>query len=208
VNRVPALLAALFALAGAASAESAPRIVYSKAFPGSTPAWVEITVDKTGAGVYKEDPKDDDPLLFQLSETDAGQIFSLADKLDRFGRPLESKLKVANMGMKTLSYEGDGAPKQVKFNYSEDADAHTLLDWFERIAETERERIEIERSIRFDKLGVQNAILQIEISRSQKRLVAEQQFLPFLDRVAKNESFLHIARERAAALADSIRATK
>jgi hypothetical protein len=35
--------------------------------------------------------------------------------------------------------------------------------------------------------------------------VAPDQFLPLLDRIAKNESFLHIARERAAGLAESIR---
>jgi hypothetical protein len=35
--------------------------------------------------------------------------------------------------------------------------------------------------------------------------VAAQQFLPLLDRIVKNESFLHIARERAAAIAEAIR---
>ena len=39
----------------------------------------------------------------------------------------------------------------------------------------------------------------------RKRLVAPEQFLPLLDRIAKNESFLHMARERAAALAEAIR---
>ena len=189
-------------------AQSGPRIVYSKSFPGSSPAFMEITIDKSGACVYKEDPKDENPLEFRLSEADTSQIFAAAEKLDRFSRPLESKVKVANMGMKTYRYEGDGAATEVKYNYSEDADAKGLQEWFERIAETERERIEIERTVRFDKLGVQNAILQIEISRSQKKLVAEEQFLPFLDRIAKNESFLHMARERAAALADSIRGVK
>ena len=52
---------------------------------------------------------------------------------------------------------------EVKFNYSEDPEAKTLLDWFERIAETERALIELERPCRFDKLGVQDAILRIEI---------------------------------------------
>ena len=42
-------------------ARDAPRLIYSKSFPGSTPAWVEITIEKTGAGQYKEDPKDEDP---------------------------------------------------------------------------------------------------------------------------------------------------
>ena len=37
------------------------------------------------------------------------------------------------------------------------------------------------------------------------RLVAAEQFLPLLDRIAKNESYLHISRERAAAIADAIR---
>ena len=38
---------------------------------GSTPAWVEISVDKAGAGVYKEDPKEEDPLHFQLTDSPA-----------------------------------------------------------------------------------------------------------------------------------------
>ena len=190
----------------AAEATGGPRLSYSKAFPGSTPAWLEITIEKTGAGEYKEDPKDEEPLKFQLTSAEAGQMFALADKLDHFSRPLEAGLKVANMGMKTFHYEADGHSGEVKFNYSEDMDARNLTDWFERVAETERSLIELETSVRFDKLGVQQAILRIEILRDQKRLVAPDQFLPLLDRVIKNESFLHIARDRAAGLAEWIRA--
>jgi hypothetical protein len=201
-------ICALSGPALSAGPDGSPRITFSKAFPGSLPAWEEIIVDKTGAGQYKDDPKDEDPLKFQLASAEAGQIFDLADKLNHFSRPLESGLKVANMGMKTFQYEADGQakPAEVKFNYTEDADAKALADWFERIAESERGLIKLQTAARFDKLGVQDAILQIEILRDQKRLVAADQFLPMLDRVAKNESFLHMARERAGALADSIRA--
>lgn len=197
------LLAACFPLAAADA-----RIVFSKSFPGSVPAYVEIRVEKTGAAEYREDPKDDRPLQFQLADADAAAIFSLSDKLDHFSRPLESGLKVAFMGAKTFRYEGDGEPHEAKFNYSEDLEAKTLLDWFERIAETERALIGLETSVRFDKLGVQDAILRVETLRDQKRLVAEQQFLPLLDRVVGNESYIHMARARAAALAESIRAPK
>jgi hypothetical protein len=188
-------------------APAAPRVVFSKVFPGSAPPYVEIAIERSGAAEYKEDPKDDNPLKFQLSNSDTDAIFGLADRLDHFSRPIESGLKVANMGAKTFRYIGDdGASHEVKFNYSEDLGAKTLLDWFERIAETERALIELERTVRFDKLGVQDAILRIEVERDQKRLVAEEQFLPMLDRVAKNESFLHMARDRAANLGDWIRA--
>ncbi len=198
---------ALFALPPLAVA--APRMTFSKSFPGSVPPYIEITVDRSGAAEYKEDPKDDNPLKFQLSHSDADAIFGLVDRLDRFARPLESGLKVANMGQKTFRYAGDdGASHEVKFNYSEDLEAKTLLDWFERISETERILIELERSVRFDKLGVQDAILRVEVERDQKRLVAEEQFLPMLDRIVKNESYLHMARTRAAGLAESIRAAK
>jgi hypothetical protein len=195
---------ALFAADPGAGAQ--PKLSYSKSFPGSVPPYVEITVDKSGAALYKEDPKDDDPLKFQLAAADTSQMFALADKLDHFTRPLESGLKVANMGQKTFRYECDGKTGETKFNYSEDMDARALTEWFERIAETERSLIELERSVKFDKLGAQNAILRIEILRDQKRLVAPDQFLPMLDRVVKNESFLHIARDRAAGLAEWIRA--
>jgi hypothetical protein len=189
-----------------AGPSASPRLTFSKSFPGSIPAWEEIVVDKNGAGQYKDDPKDDDPLTFQLTPDEAAQMFSLAEKMDHFAHPLESRLKVANMGMKTFRYEADGANSgEVKFNYTEDLDGRALADWFERIAESERGRIQLENAVRFDKLGAQDAILKIEIIWGQKRLVGPEQFLPMLDRVAKNESFLHISRERAAGLADSIR---
>jgi len=183
-----------------------PRLNFSKSFPGSNPPWFEITVEKNGAAQYKEDPKDEDPLKFQLTGAEGSQIFDLAGKLDHFSRKLESGLKVANMGMKTLRYEADGHVSEAKFNYSENPDARALADAFESIAETERSLMVLDRAVRFDKLGVQEAILKIEILRDQKRLIAADQFLPLLDRVVKNENFLHMARERAAGLADWIRA--
>jgi hypothetical protein len=203
---MPAMLVLAAATVASAEGPGVPQLTYTKSFPGSVPPYVEIIVDKTGAAVYKEDPKDEDPLKFQLSASDTNQMFALAASLGHFSRPVESGLKVANMGMKTFRYEADGHTGEVKFNYSEDIDAKNLTDWFERIAETERSQIELERSVKFDKLGAQQAILRIEILRDQKRLVAPDQFLPLLDRVVKNESFLHIARDRAAALAEWIRA--
>ncbi len=185
-----------------------PTITFSKSFPGSEPAYIEITVEKNGTAEYKDDPRDENPLKFQLTADETSAIFSLGDRLGHFTHPVESGLKVANMGVKTFRYDpGDGASHEVKFNYSEDPEAKTLLDWFERISETERALIELERAVRFDKLGVQDAILRIEVTRDQRRLVAERQFLPMLDRIIKNESYIHMARERAAALAESIRAT-
>ncbi len=189
-------------------AADAPRIVYSKSFPGSRPAFAEIRVERSGDGEYREAPDEDMPLKFRLSEADTSEIFALADKLDHFKRPLEANLKVANMGMKTFRFEEGATRNEVKFNFSLDTDARAIADWFERIIETEGHFINLERAARFDKLGVYKVILNLEAAHDRKRLVAPEQFLPLLDRVAKNDSYVHMARERAAALAESFRAPK
>jgi hypothetical protein len=184
------------------------RLSFSKSFPGSTPAYVAITVDHSGAGEYKEAADDESPLRFQLSAADTAEMFGLADKLDRFNRPLESPLKVAKMGMKTFRFEEGEKSTEVKFNFSEDLDARSLLDWFERISETGQNYYALERAVKYDKLGVNQALLQFNIAMDRKRVVSPQLFLPMLDRVAKNATYLNMARTRAANLAESIRAEK
>jgi len=198
----PALFCSLLPAANAA------RIVYSKSFPGSVPAYVAISLDQSGAGEYKEAPDDESPLRFQVNETDVKEIFDLTDRLDRFKRPLESPLKVAFMGMKTFRLENGAERAEVKFNFSEDPAARDLADCFEKISESEQHRMNLERAAKYDKLGVMKALLLFESSWDRKRIVAGAQFLPILDRIAKNETYLHEARVRAANLADAIRAAK
>ncbi len=183
-----------------------PRLIFSKYFKGSKPESVIITVELSGDASYREGTEDDNPLHFQMAESEAREMFQLAGKLDHFQHPLESGLKVANMGKKTLRFEDGEQAHEASFNYSEDPDAKTLTDWFERISETEQEYIELDNTIHFDKLGVDHALALIQITYDHKRLVAPRQFLPLLDRVSKNESFLHIARARAASLAETFRA--
>lgn len=191
-----------------ASSPSGPLIYYSKSFPGSVPAYVSIEVHKDGSAVYKEAVDDEDPVNFRLNPEDVTQAFSLVDKLDRFKRPLESGLKVANMGQKTFRYQDGDQKSEVQFNFSLDEDAKLLLDLFERVTETQQLYFGLERSVKFDRLGVNKSLLQLEAAWDRKRLVAPERFLPLLDRVAKNDSYLHMARERAAALADAFRNPK
>ena len=199
----------LFLLACPGSALLAQgTVTFTKSFPGSLPAFVQITIAPDGAGTYQEAPQDDNPVHFQLTDAEKTQIQDLAGKLDHFSRPIESGLKVAKMGVKTFHYEGPDGTHEVKYNYSEDPSAKALGDIFETITDSERAEIALETAVRFDKLGTQDAILHIEVLANEKRLMAVAQFLPMLDRVAKNESFLHIARERAAVLAEEIRSRK
>ena len=196
----------MFLLCAAGCLAGAERVVFTKTFPGSTPAYVSISVDAQGATEYREEAGDDQPLRFAVSPREARTVFDLTARLHYFKDKLESEAKVARMGLKTLRYEKDGAGQQTTFNFTDNADARELADWFERVSETEQHRARLERAAKYDKLGVNQALLEVQSGWEQKRLVAPEQLLPLLDRVARNESYVHMARTRAAALAGQIRA--
>jgi hypothetical protein len=186
-------------------ADGSPRLVYTKSFPGSVPAFMQVTVERDGKGEYKEAADDDLPLKFKLSEAETQTVFDLADKLEHFKNPLESGLKVAFMGKKTFHWEQGAQKSEQEFNYSSDLNAQALLDWFEKMAESAQGRILLESSAKYDRLGVDKALRQLWAAMDRKRLVALEQYLPMLDRIANNESYMHTARSKAAELAETIR---
>lgn len=197
------LLFASVLLAGDSS-----RLVYSRSFPGSVPAFMQVILDKAGNTEYREAEDDELPVKFQITAADTQAVFDLAGKLDYFKHPLESPLKVAFMGTKTFRYENGGEKSETKFNFSEDAAARDLQDWFERIAESAEYHIDLDRAAKYDRLGVVKALTLLESAFERKRLVGLDQFLPTLDRIAKNESYMHTARARAAEIAEAIRNPK
>jgi hypothetical protein len=199
------LLLALAATTILAAGADGPHIFYSKTFPGSAPPYMEITLDQKGRVEYREAPKEEDPLISQLTEDEVKQVWALAEKLQWFKKTLESGLPVAKMGEKLFRVEGHTEKGEVKFNFTQDEDGKAIQDWFERMSESAYHRIALERSARFDKLGVNKTLLQMQAAIERNRLVSLPQYLPMLDRVAKNDSYLHMARERAASIADYIR---
>jgi len=191
--------------ASVAFAADGPRLFYSRTFPGSNPAYFDITLESNGDAVYREAVDDELPSKFHLSEAETKEVFGLADKLDHFKHPLESPLKVAFMGNKVFRYEQGAEKTEVKFNYTEDLNGQALQDWFERMAESAQQRDNLERAAKYDHLGVMHAMDLLASAYMRKRLVAVEQFLPILDRVAKNETYMHQARALAAEVAEAIR---
>ena len=195
---------ALFA--GILLAQDAPRFFYSKSFPGSTPAYMQVTLEKSGEAEYREAPDDELPLKFKLTDAETTEIFGLVEKLDYFKHPVESGLKVAFMGTKTFRLEKGAQKTEVQFNYSEDVNAKNLWEWCERMTESAQHRINLDRAAKYDKLGVVKALDLLASAVERKRVVGLEQYLPTLDRIIKNESYMHTARARASEIAEFIRA--
>src|SRR5262249_28125920 len=91
------------------------------------------------------------------------------------------------------------------FNYSTDENARLLQDWFERITESEILCAQLKRAVRYDRLGVNDATLRIQIAWDKKRLVGLSQIIPLLDRIAGNEQFINMARDRSRMLSTTFK---
>jgi hypothetical protein len=191
-----------FFLASSVLAAS-PKVTYIRSFPGSDPAYFQILIDHDGALEYKESTTDDHPVKAKLSEAETEPFFTDADKLNHFKMPLESGLKVANTGKKTFRYEdANGTVTETVFNYSTDETARALLERFENAAASEHAYLQLDSTAHFDKLGVNDALANIESLWLHKQLIAPQQFIPLLTRISSHESYMHLVRERAARLKD------
>ena len=126
-------------------------------------------------------------------------MFDLAEKLDQFQHPIESGLKVANMGTKTFRFEdGDREARSPVQLFARPSGASFVgLLRAHRGNRTGLHRFRPHGALR--QAGRERCAAGSSISAwSTNAWWRPQQFLPLLDRIAKNESYLHIARERAA----------
>jgi hypothetical protein len=193
------------ATTGAADA----TVIYRKIFPGSVPEYVEIRVGQVQGATWDirqiSDPADPEPL--ELRPELRARIFELAAALHNFdGLPLDVHRRLANLGQKTFRYEHGGETHETTFNYTTDQNANQLLDIFEGLSREQVDLQAIEHSMKYDRLGVNDALMQFEGDLDQNGLPEPDTLLPALDQLAADYRFLNIARERARSLAQRIRA--
>jgi len=200
------LLAAFWT--GALLGADGDNLFFSRNFPKSVPEYFDVTVSTDGKVIYRESLEDELPIEFEAPEGDISRVFEISEQLGYFEQPLApSKHKTAFTGDKILRYtKAAGAISEIEFVLSDDESVKELVSWFVRVAETEWHRINIERAIQFDRLGVNKAIVQFHASFDRGRVVAPRQFLPLLVDISKNMKIVHLARSRAAGLAEQIEA--
>jgi hypothetical protein len=183
------------------------KLTYSRVFKGSSPEYLQLTVDSNGSGTYEGHKLDEaqSPRLFQLSAVTTQRIFALAGQLHNFKAvELESHKKVANLGQKTLTYQQGEDVNRVVFNFTEDRIARELVDLLEAVAIVEEHIAALEFDMRYDPLGLSQELLQIEVELSHKSLADPEMLLPTLEKIAHGSRFLHLAQARAQQIIERI----
>jgi hypothetical protein len=196
------------ASAAATPAESA-KLTFRRVFKSSSPEFIEIVVPDDGhPATYDIRQLDEDASAspFEVSGALRAHMFDLAGQLNHFqGQDLDVHRKIANLGEKTFRWEKGGSVHEVKFNYTLNSAAAQLLQIFEGLARQQEHVMLLTRRMRYDRLGINDALLQFETDLNHKLLPEPQFALPMLDEIGNDSRFVDIARQRARTLAERIR---
>jgi hypothetical protein len=183
-------------------------VSYRKVFKSSQPEFVEIKVRENGAATYdirslSEDP---DAQPFEVGAPLVARIFQLSAQLNHFrGLNLDTKRRIANLGEKTFRFERGGDSGEVKFNYTIDTTANQLLMIFEGLARQQDHLRTLLHRMKYDRLGVNNALMSFETDLNHRILPEPERLLPALQQIAADPRFVEIARQRSRALIERIR---
>ena len=154
---------------------------------------------------------DDDPGSnpFEIKDALRNRIFSLAGELHHFqGQDLDVHRKIANLGEKTFRWQQGAIVYETKFNYTLNAPATQLLQIFEGLARQQEHLELLSRRMKYDRLGINDALMDCETDFSRGLLPEPQALLPVLDQIAADGHVVDIARQRARTLAERIRHPK
>jgi hypothetical protein len=192
----------------AALAGSASRLTYTKVLKGSVPEYMHLVVDADGKATYDgrklADPPN--PRSFEISRATTERLFSLSQSLGYFrSLTLESRHKVANMGLKTLTYEAAGQVSRVEYNYTENHTADELSQLFEKISAIEEHIAQLDYEIKYDPLSLPQQLRQIQMEMNDNELAEAKLLVPTLEKITSNPRFLHLAQIRAQDILTRIR---
>jgi len=197
------------AAAAASTPSSQPaKVTFRRIFQGSSPEYIELSIwDDKKTATYEIRQMDDDPgpAPFEVGEALRTKIFGLTAQLHNFqGQDLDVHRKIANLGEKTFRWEQAGVVHETKFNYTLNQAAAQLLQIFEGLARQQEHYELITRRMRYDRLGIYDALLQFESDLNRGLLPEPQRLVPLLEQISNDPKFVDVARQRARMLIGKI----
>ena len=177
----------------------------------SSPEYMALRVDVNGKGTYDshqlKDPPSPRPL--QLSTLTTERIYSLVQDLDNLHSVnLESRHQVANMGLKTLTYEAGNVINRVQYNYTENRAGQQLTEIFEKISNVEERISQLEYDMKYDHLSLPETLSNIQEGLQDHSYVEPTLMIPILEKITSNSRFLHLAQSRAQDIMQFIQRSK
>ena len=142
---------------------------------------------------------------FIMSGANRQKIFEAAQKLNYFHGDFDSHLKhIAQTGTKTLEYQSGAIHGSTQFNWSQNPDVDALTRFFEGIASTIDCGRKLAFQYRFDKLGMDQRLKELEDLQASHGVEELSIIAPTLRKIAADPNLMNISRDSARRLLRSI----
>jgi hypothetical protein len=190
------------------------KVTFSYERPGMTVPRFTLTIAEDASGVYRGEemlamgrtsnsPVSRQPFerTLTVSRTMTAKIFVLAREANRFTGNCNAKAKnLADMGRKTLSYDGPGGPGSCTYNYADAKSVSQLTEIFLGIASTMDQGRELEHLHRYDRLGLDAALGELTEQVAAGRALELETIAATLEALAADADVMVRVRTRANAL--------
>ncbi len=165
-----------------------------------------ITVEADGKTRFQGTPAPDEnggdtdtfQQEFTMSDANRQMVFELARKLNYFRHDYDSHLKkIAQTGRKTLGYKSGEAEGSTTYNYSTNPEVQQLTHLFQGIAATLDYGRKLAFQYRFDKLGMDQRLKELEELQAGHNVEELGAIAPILHKIANDPSLMRISRQAA-----------
>ena len=149
---------------------------------------------------HPDETDDSDPVQqdFTMSNANRQKLFELAQKLNYFRSDFDSHLKhIARTGTKTLVYQSPEINGSTSFNWSQNPDVDWLAHFFIAIATTIDYGRKLEFQYRFDKLGMDQRLKELQELQASHAAEELDIIAPILRKIATDPNMMNISRESA-----------
>jgi hypothetical protein len=185
-----------------------PTVTFTFDWPSIQPHRYIISVDSSGDAAYQSwmaNPTaaqsiagEPYMLKFTVSAATRDRIFALARQLYYFHGNFDyRKHRIAFTGDKTLAYADPDKQYQTRYNWSENRGITELTTLFQGISATIESGRRLARLQRFDRLGLDEELKNLEYLAVQHGATELQIIAPTLQQIAEDPAVLNIARQRA-----------
>lgn len=196
-----------------ASAPAQASVSFSFDWPQGSP-WQSYRIDVQSDGKshfdgtpHPDESSDTDAYQqdFVISDANRQKIFELAQKLNYFRGDFDAHLKhVAQTGKKTLQYQSPQVQGSATYNYSQNPDVQEVTRIFTGIAMTIDYGRKLAFQYRFDKLGMDQRLKELEDLQTNHEVEELQIIAPILRKIVNDPNLMNISRESARRLLHSV----
>jgi len=197
----------------AAQAASETSVTFSFDWLRGDP-WQKYTINVQSDGKaqfdgtpHPDESNDAEPYQqgFTMSEANRQKIFALAQNLNYFRGDFDSHMKhVANTGSKTLEYRSAQINSSTTYNWSKNPDIQELTRIFQGIAMTIDYGRKLAFQYRFDKLGIDQRMKELQDLQANHDVEELQIVAPILQKIEADPNIMNISRQGAQRLLRSI----